>query len=317
MSAIDTIGPRALDNKVAAGQRIVAEMTTTSLDALVVFQAVAQTRSFTRAGQAVGVDKSRVSRIIRSLEERLGVALVVRSTRVVTLTAEGEALFRRCGPHLLGLQEALSSVPRPLERPAGEVSITTTPDLGRAVLAPVLAGFRKQFPLVTVRVVLGSDLVELMSSGVDLALRVGRAGMGSLKARRVGALKAGFYAAPGYLSVRGTPRSFAELARHDGLWPAPRRGQRSFATAAHRAGAVTCDDFSMLSELAVLGAGIAVLPSFVAERRVSEGALVRVLPEVVLENAPLFLVSRPVSPVPARVKALAEFLVAALRSRAD
>lgn len=290
-------------------------MTTPSLDALLVFHAVAQAQSFTRAGVALGLDKSRVSRVVRSLEEALGVALVVRSTRVVTLTAEGAELFRKSGPHVAGLKEALSALPRRLEQPAGEVSLTTTPELGRAVLAPALVGFRKQYPLVTVRVLLGADVVELMSSGVDLALRVGRGGTGSLKVRTVGALLAGFYAAPSYLAARGTPRSLAELSSHDGLWPMPRRGQRSFSSSGHRPGAITCDDFSMLSELAVLGAGVAVLPSFVAERPVADGALVRVLPDVVLENAPLVLVSRPVRPVPARVKVLADWLVTHLRSR--
>ncbi|MBM4777055.1 MAG: LysR family transcriptional regulator [Archangiaceae bacterium] len=287
-------------------------MTTSTIDGLVAFQAVAQARSFTKAGQALGLDKSRVSRVVSALEAALGQALLVRSTRSVSLTAEGEALFAKVSPLLAGLQEALSAAPDQPTVPAGEVTITTTADLGRAMLAPALASFRQRFPAVFVRVVLANDVVDLMGKGVDLALRVGHPGAGSFIARKVGSLEAGFFASPAYLERRGTPATQAELGTHDGLWPEVPKGQRSFSPGgAPPKPAVQCADFSLLAELAKLGAGIALLPTFLAPR---DGSLVRVLPQVSLSNAPLYLVSRPVKPVPPRVRALSDWLVQHLRS---
>jgi DNA-binding transcriptional LysR family regulator len=286
------------------------------MEALQVFQAVAQARSFTRAGDALGLDKSRVSRVVSALEQSLGRALLVRSTRSVTLTAEGEALFQRIAPLLAGLQEAVSAVPDAAAVPSGEVCITTTPDLGRALLAPALASFRQRYPAVRVRVVLDDGLVDLMGHDVDLALRVGQPGGGSFIARKLGALEAGFFAAPGYLERRGTPTTAEQLAAHDGLWPEVKRGQRSFSPGATPpAAAVQCGDFTMLAELAVLGAGVAVLPTFLAGRFVAQGALVRVLPQVSFADAPLYLVSRPVKPVPPRVRALSDWLKDSLSAR--
>ncbi|MDP3503332.1 MAG: LysR family transcriptional regulator [Myxococcales bacterium] len=289
-------------------------MTTPPLDALAAFQAVAQSRSFTRAAEALGTDKSRVSRVVSSLEATLGTALLVRSTRSVTLTTEGEALFVKVSPLLAGLQEALSAVPDRPSLPSGEVCVTTTPDLGRGLLAPALASFRQRYPTVLVRVVLANEVVDLMDRGIDLALRVGQPGAGSFIARKVGSLEAGFFASPGYLSRRGTPPTVEALSEHEGLWPEPKKGQRSFAPGkAPPRAAVQCADFSLLAELARLGAGVALLPTFLASRDVASGVLTRVLPQVSLANAPLYLVSRPVKPVPPRVKVLREWLLQHLR----
>lgn len=286
--------------------------TTTPHDALVVFQAVAQARSFTRAAAALGVDKSKVSRVVSALEARLGRALLVRSTRTVTLTAEGEALFVRVSPLLAGLQEALSAVADAPSVPSGEVVLTTTPDLGRVVVAPALASFRARYPAVRVRLQLSNERVDLMGRGVDLALRVGRPGAGSFIARRVGAIEAGFYASPAYLKRRGTPQ--ATLAGHEGLWPEATRGSAVFAPGERPPPpAVECADFATLAELAQLGAGVALLPTFVGARGVAAGLLVRVLPQVSLGNAPLYLVSRPVKPMPPRVRALTDWLIGHLR----
>lgn len=287
------------------------------IEALQAFQAVAQARSFTKAAAVLGTDKSRLSRIVRGLERRLDTSLLVRTTRRVSLTAEGEQLFARVAPVLAELHDAVSAMSDRAALPAGEVGITTTPDLGRALLAPALAAFRQQFPAVSVRVVLGHDLVDLVAAGVDLALRVGAPGPSTFKVRRLGTLSAGFFASPGYLARRPAPQSMAELSTHDGLWPSVPRGQRTFASSQRptRKPAIQCDDFSMLAELARLGTGVAVLPMFLAERDVATGALVRVLPSVTLSNAPLFLVSRPATPPPPRVKALADFLAAQLRTR--
>jgi DNA-binding transcriptional LysR family regulator len=300
----------------AIEQRIVVCMTTTPFDQLAAFQAVAQARSFTAAARRLAVDKSQVSRAVTALERSLGRALLVRTTRSVTLTREGEALFLKVTPLLAGLHEALSAVPDRDQVPAGTVTLTTTPELARVLVAPALATFRQQYPLVRVRLRLGPEVVDLLGADVDLALRVGRPGSTAVLARKVGVLEAGFFAAPGYLERRGRPETVEELARHDGLWPRPPAGGRTFGLPGvprPPAPAIECDDFTALAELARHGAGIALLPSFVATPLVVTGALTRVLPAVSLAPGPLYLLARPARPQAPRVRALSEWLVTLLR----
>lgn len=290
--------------------------TTVDLDALRVFVAVAQARSFTAAARRLGQDKSRVSRAVRALEASLRSTLLERTTRAVRLTAEGEELLARVAPALGTLEKAVESVPGRGQVAAGEVVVACPPDIARAVLAPSLAAFRSSFPAVTVRMLLSSERVDLVRDGVDLAVQVGPGAGATCVARKVGDLEAGFFASPAYLARRGVPRTSEQLKDHDGLWPMPARGQKVFSPGGTPPRpAVQAGDFSFLLELARVGAGVALLPTFLAEREVRLGALARVLPEVSLRNAPAFLVSRPVRTLAARVAALREHLLAtALRA---
>ncbi|NMO23572.1 LysR family transcriptional regulator [Pyxidicoccus fallax] len=281
------------------------------LNHLTVFQAVAQTQSFTKAAGRLGMDKSRVSRALRSLEEALGTTLLARTTRSVRLTPEGEALLRQVAPLLSGLQAAVERAPGGPAIPTGEVTLTAPPDVGRALLAPVLAGFRVRHPTVRVRAVLTYEVVDLLDQGVDLALRVGKPGAGSFVARKLMDLEAGFFASPRYVERRGRPAALPDLARHECLWPPPPRGRGPFGAGRGRpppTASVECSDFGFLAELARAGGGVALLPTFLAAQDVALGSLVRLLPEVSFRDAPLFLVSRPGKPVPPRVQVLKDYL---------
>ena len=286
------------------------------LNRVLVFLVVAQERSFTRAATRLHQDKAQVSRAIKALEASLGATLLLRTTRTTRLTPEGEALFRRVGPLVAELEQALSAVPERAAIPSGDVLITTTPDLGRGLLAPALLGFRQRFPAIRVKIVLTHDLVDLSTEGIDLALRVGRPGKSkAVIAQKLGEVHAGFFASPGYLERRGVPATREELRAHDGLWPVPSTKQRAFAASAATP-VIECADFDLLAELARLGAGIALLPLFLAGREVSAGRLLRVVPEVSYGGAPLYLLSAPSKSLPKRVSALREHLIAFVRGSA-
>jgi len=283
-----------------------------NLNHYAVFLAVAETRSFTRAAERLGADKGHVSRVVRALEEALGVVLVARTTRSVTLTPAGEELAAAVARPLGDLERVGKSLADRPVAPSGTVTLTAPPDIGRALVAPLLPAFRVRFPAVRLRLLLGAELVRLADAKADLALRVGKIGEGGVKARRLGELEAGFFASPRYLARRGTPKAAADLAPHDGLWPTRPR-KKSFATEREPPPpAIDCDDFGALLELARAAGGVAVLPLHLAQRDVAEGALVRVVPEVVLRGAPLFLVTAKERPLPPRVGALRDFLVESL-----
>lgn len=290
---------------------IAAILTSMNLNHLQVFQRVVQARSFAVAARALRVDRTRVSRVIGALERDLGVRLFVRTTRSVAPTPEGQALARRIAGPLGELEGAVAAVPAARAIPTGEVTLTATADAARALLAPLLPRFRSQCPAVRLRLELSDEVVPF-TRGIDLALRVGRPGAGSLVARKLRNLEAGFFAAPSYLAARGAPHQVPDLAAHDGLWPMV-RGTRSFAPGAPPPPpAIACADFGALAALAVHGAGVALVPIFVAAPHVARGELVRVVPGFAVGGAPLYLVSGPPAQLPARVTALRDFLIEAL-----
>ncbi|MEZ4222782.1 MAG: LysR family transcriptional regulator [Polyangiaceae bacterium] len=281
------------------------------LNHLRVFRAVAETHSFSGAAALLGIDRTRASRVIGALESELGVRLFARTTRSVRPTPEGERLARKITAPLAELEGAVSALPLERQIPTGEVKVTTTADIGRSLIAPALARFRLRYPTLRVQLALSDALVKL--PGVDLALRVGRPGTQSWVARRLRRLEAGFFASPSYLERRGVPEAARDLAEHDGLWPVS-RGRRSFSPNTRPPpAAVACNDFEALAALACAGGGVAMLPTFVAERHVTMGALVRVLPALKIPTAPLYLMSQPPGKLPMRVLALRDFLIAELQ----
>lgn len=293
---------------VAAGQQLKGAKL--ELQQLWAFCAVAQHGSYTAAAKHLGLDKSKVSRDVRTLEERVATTLLLRNTRNVKLTPEGQALYERASPAFAALQAAVAGAAARQETPMGEVRLTTTAELGRVVLTPVLAAFRARYPQVSLVVSLDAALADFTKDGVDLALRVGRPGSNELTARKLGELRSGFFAAPAYLGRRGLPTAIEHLGAHDGLWPTPPKGRKAFAFGGKAtAPVVECDDFEMLRDLARHGAGIALLPEFVAAKDEQAGALVRVLPAVALGGGALFLVSRAPRQLPKRVSVLRQYLL--------
>ncbi|WP_426745862.1 LysR family transcriptional regulator [Myxococcus faecalis] len=281
-----------------------------NLNHLTVFLAVAQTRGYTQAAKRLGVDKGHVSRVVRALETELGVVLLTRTTRAVALTVAGEQLLSRIAEPLAALESATTSLEDRPVTPSGLVTVTTTPDLGRTVVAPLVAAFRARYPLVRVRLVLESSVVALAATRSDLALRVGALRPGPYKARKLGTLEAGFFASPRYLASRGSMKSMSELARHDGLWPSTQPGRKSFAAKKDSPpAAVECEDFGALLELARNAGGVALLPTFLAARDVAQGTLVRVLSDLTFPGTPLSLVTLPERPLAPRVVAMQDFLI--------
>lgn len=281
-----------------------------SLDDLAVFAAVARAQSFVGAGEALGLDRSRVSRIIGRLEEALGVALFTRTTRTVRVTAEGAALLERCAPALDALRGALRQAAESVQQVSGEVVLTTTHEIGQWLVAPLVPALRAAHPGLTLRIITTEQVVDLVGDGVDIALRTGDPGAQTLMTRKLCELEAAFYAAPSYLEARGVPEAARGLAGHERLWPAPPRGSSSFG--AQGAQPTVSASFAVALGIARAGGGVALLPRFIAAPEAASGALVEVLREVAGPSAPLYLITRPERPQPARVRAVCDALIGAL-----
>lgn len=236
---------------------------------LAVFVAVAELNSFSRAAHKLSIGKGTVSRAIARLEALVGAELLHRTTHSVALSTAGSALYERTAQHLAALNQAVLKLPERGEEPSGALRMTAPSDFGAIVLPELLAEFARRFPKISFDVRLTNARVDLVAEGFDLAIRVGAASMkdSTLTLRRLGAVGSEFYAAPSYLARRGKPRQLADSAHDWILHP--------FALAAwklSRASAkFVCDDFFLVRELVRQGAGIGVLPPFVADAYVREG----------------------------------------------
>ena len=295
---------------------------TVDLGELRLFAAVADARSFSGAARRLGIPKSSVSRRISRLEADLGVSLLHRTTRRVAVTTEGEAFLARVTGPLGALGEAVDEVRNRDLEPSGDLRVTAPTDLGATLLAEIVTRFTARYSGVRVDVHLTNRFVDLVAGGFDLALRVtgGRMADSSLVVRRASPIAAYLVASPAYLGGRGTPRSSGDLGGHD--WVVFRRmpavlrlqgGDGAVSVAVQ--GRVRGDDLFFVREAARAGAGIGVIPSFLAEADLATGALVRVLPRHTIPAGTLSL-AWPATRYPARKAVLFRALVlSTLRAR--
>jgi DNA-binding transcriptional LysR family regulator len=288
-----------------------------SLRALLVFADVAETASFSRAAERLGLTRSAVSKHVAQLEAELGVQLVVRTTRKVVLTEAGERVYAasaRIAGDVEAARDAASSASGQL---AGPLRVTAPSALGREYLAPVVAEFMRLHPAVSVELVIGDTFVDLIGERIDVALRVGGRAEQSLVTRKVSTVEAFVVAAPGYLAAHGTPHSPADLASHHWLLHSPGgSAPRVTLRHAHRAATVqlhgrfVCNDGPTNAAAARAGLGLLVAPDFEVAAFVRDGSLVRVLPRWRVERMSLHLVFPPRRHVLGRVRAFADFVAA-------
>jgi DNA-binding transcriptional LysR family regulator len=291
------------------------------LNLLTTFEAVARTTSFSAAARELRLPKSSVSRGIARLEADLGVQLVFRTTRQVSLSAAGTALFDRVSPLLRSVKAALGEVPEREELPSGRLRVTAPVDLGVLFLAEVVTRYTARYPSVSVDLHLTGRVVDLVAEGFDVALRAATALKdSSLVARRAAALVSQVYASPLYLARRGTPRTEADLAGHEWVVfrPAPERLRVTAPPEAKGVvprGRVVCDDIVFVRDAVRAGAGLGLIPGFIAAPDVVAGTLVRVVPRYESHSGWLHVVTPTAKHVPRKVTAFRDLVLELLRSR--
>lgn len=290
------------------------------LDLLRVFEAVARSASFSAAARRLGMPKSSVSRAVARLEAELGVQLLFRTTRQVSPSAAGKALYDRVAPLLGSLQAALGEMPEREEQPSGVLRVTAPVDLGVLFLAEVMTRYTARYPAVSVDLHLTGRVVDLVAEGFDVALRAAASLKDStLVVRKAAPIAAQLFASPLYLARRGAPRTEADLAGHE--WVVFRSGSQKLRLAAPPPaappprGRIVCDDLLFARDAVRAGGGIGLLPTFVAGPDVAAGTLVRVLPRYERHGANLYIVSPAARHVPRKVTAFRDLVLEVLRAR--
>ncbi len=292
------------------------------LNRIAVYAQVVEEGSFTAAAKVRGVRKSSVSRAVAALEADLGIRLLQRTTRKLSVTDAGRAYYERARDALAGLEEGRQAVAALGAEPRGRVRVTAPVDLA-GDLAAATAAFLRDNAQVQVDVLLTARYVDLVQEGFDLAVRAGVLADTSLLARKLGVSDLGLFASPAYLARAGRPRKPADLTSHEcvlyraaegnATWKLSGPGGQVEVTVRGRA---TTDERAFVRGMLLADFGIGLVPVPLVSALVKAGQLERVLPRWASRGAPLHLVwpSRRFEPIAvARYReALAEALPRAL-----
>lgn len=253
----------------------------TQIDA---FVAVMQKGSLSAAARAEGVTPAVMGRRIDALEARLGVKLLVRTTRRITLTPEGSAFLEDCQRILADLANAEDGVGQGALKASGHLRISAPAGFGRRHVAPRLAEFLDTHPEVTVSLDLSDRTVDLVNEGVDCAVRIGPLSDSNLVAVRLGEMQRAVVGSPDYLTRRGIPGTPADLAGHDCLvltqqagWSFGEPGRPEEGRVWKVAGRLQCNDGSVLHDWALQGRGLAWRSLWEVGEDLARGRLLAVL----------------------------------------
>jgi DNA-binding transcriptional LysR family regulator len=287
------------------------------VDAMRVFVAVAEHRGFSAAGRRLRLSPPAITRAIAALERRLGARLLHRTTRIVRLTEAGGRFLADCHRILAELEEAEASAAGSHREPRGLISITAPAMFGRVHVAPIVLAFLARYPRIQARTLLLDRVVDLYEEGLDVAVRIAHLPDSGLAAVRVGSIRRVVCAAPDYLARHGTPRTPADLAKHDLIAfsadqpPTP----WSFSTARIQPTArLTVNSAEVAVAAAVAGRGLTRVLSYQIAPELRARKLRIVLADLEQPALPIHLVHREGRNASARVRAFVDFAAARLRA---
>jgi DNA-binding transcriptional LysR family regulator len=280
------------------------------------FVAVATKGSLTGAARAEGVAPAVIGRRIDSLEERLGVKLLVRTTRRITLTHEGSAFLEDCQRVLGDLANAEASVSAGGVKASGHLRVTAPAGFGRRHVAPLVPAFLVQHPEVSLSLNLSDRVVDIVNEGFDCAVRVGDLPDSSLISVRLADNRRLCVASPAYVKRAGVPRAPAELMHHECLTLSSDASQtRGWAflvdgeiTHLRPSGRVDCSDGQVLHDWCLRGLGIAWRSTWEVEAEVAEGRLVTVLEDFAAPPNGIYAVFPHAKHLPLRVRLWIDFV---------
>ncbi|GGY22771.1 LysR family transcriptional regulator [Rhodanobacter panaciterrae] len=286
-----------------------------NLNRLAVFVALVRAGSFTAAAEQLGLTKAMVSQHLAKLERELGVTLLLRSTRRMSLTEAGISFHIDCMRLLADAEAAIDRVGGNRDTPSGTLRITTSTDYGMAVVAPALASFCQLHPQVQVDLVIGDRINDLIAERFDLAIRLGWLRDSSMHAARLGSFRQLVVAAPAYLSEHGTPRRPEDLAAHGWIamsvlatplrWTFVSSGGKRRSVRMRQV--AQANNAAAVRAMVLAGAGVGVLPDYLAEEDIRSGRLVALLAQYRLPEGGIHAVYPGKQP-PAKVRSFIDHL---------
>tara|TARA_Y100000296_G_scaffold86994_1_gene129125 strand:+ start:1621 stop:2520 length:900 start_codon:yes stop_codon:yes gene_type:complete len=290
-----------------------------SLNGIAFFVQAAETRSFTEAGRVLGVSSSAVGKSVSRLEDRLGVRLFHRSTRSITLTAEGALFLERCRRILCEVEAAELELSETQQAPKGRLRISL-PQV-RTLVMPALTAFMHRYPAIELDIDFSDRLVDVIEEGFDVVMRTGEPTDSRLMSRPLGSYQLQLVASPGYLASHRPPEVPTDLVHHTCLhhkfptsgklepWPLKRsKGAPEFTMPA----SMICNTSEGLMDVVLAGLGIACLPDFMVRQAIERGQLDSVL-DTYIEHQGTFRLLWPSSKhLAPKLRVFIDFMVEAL-----
>jgi DNA-binding transcriptional LysR family regulator len=288
------------------------------------FVSVAEQQSFTKAAKQLGISTATLSQSIKSLEERLGVRLLNRTTRSVSLTPVGERLLGRLRPVLDDYEAALESINAFRDRPCGALRLTVPPPVAEFVLGPMLPRFMADYPDVRVEISVDPSLTDIVAERFDAGIRPGQRVERDMIAMRVAEMPVAIVGAPSYFARHGKPERPEDLREHKCIrlrfpsgalfhWRFQKKNKPIDVAVE---GAATVDEGHLGVELAVGGAGLAYTLEAYAAPYLRDGRLVSVLQDWAPPPEVFYLYYPSRRQNPAALQAFIEFLKAGVKTRA-
>jgi len=282
---------------------------------IAIFSKTVDHGSFRAAADALRLSPSVVSHHVGQLEQRLGTALLYRSTRKLSLTPEGKRLLSAAHTMIEAAEAGLQDIADQSLQRSGELRVTVPAVLAKSAVTTKFAKFALAYPLVNLSIDFSDTRRELIADGYDVAIRVGQMQDSSLKAKKLFEIKRRLVAAPAYLEARARPKTPSDLSDWDWLELAPvwhrkpefsKAGKRQ--TIAKRHSRLSANNAQALSQLACAGAGLALIPDFLAEPEIASGNLCYVIQDWTAEPLSAYAVWPSNAPKDGLVRHFIQFL---------
>ncbi|MEM9715674.1 MAG: LysR family transcriptional regulator [Pseudomonadota bacterium] len=287
------------------------------------FVAVVETGGFTEAARRLRLSKSAVSKQISALEDRLGARLLDRTTRNVAATEIGLSYYQEAVRVLKIAADADAMVAAKQSSPQGRLRVTAPMDLGQTLIAPMATEFLREFPDISVDLVLENRIVDLLADKYDLAIRIGPLPDSGLMARKLSAFRMILVASPAYLDAKGRPAEVKEIENFD-LLHFSNNQTGTVWTIDDGSGVVpiralnsplTINDGMSLLRAALDGVGIAYLPDAMVGDAVRDGRLEQLFPKITPEERPISAVYQSGPFIQPKLRSFVDFLVEAFKLR--
>jgi DNA-binding transcriptional LysR family regulator len=261
------------------------------LQQLAIFIRAVETGSFSKVAREFGLSQPSVSRTVTALEDRLGVKLLVRTTRQISLTHAGEVLLSRAREVVAGVEEAENAA-RGADRLSGILRIALPATFGVRQIVPLLPAFLERHPLLKIDLMMSDRFENLVAEGADMAIRFGNQPDSGFVARKLAAARRLFVASPAYLARRGTPKSLADLSRHHLIGGPTDADAQNWAAQSNGVSEIQPIDPRVRTRLALAAVasatadlGVAVVSEWMCADQLASGTLVEVLAHYRLDPA--------------------------------
>jgi DNA-binding transcriptional LysR family regulator len=324
MKGLQLFGQEAGRNSVSLKLKIGNVMD--SIRGITSFVRVAAAGSFSQAARQLGVSTVAVSRNVQRLESELGVRLFHRTTRRVSLTEEGRALFESSRGALAELEAAHDTIAERRTEPEGVVRVTSARAFGRMYILPLLGEFRTRYPRIEVELGFADRVVDMIAESYDVGIRVGQMPDSNTVVRKLADVPRFVCASPRYLMQHGAPQTPGQLSAHECIRyrsissGRPRRwefGRGAEVVGYDVRGHLILNDILAVCDAAVAGLGLAQLATFVATPHIREGQLVPVLTDYAPPLFPVSLCYPARRLQPARARVFVDFVVERLTHHPD